>query len=276
MTEGCDYSSSRPDPDCLVREGMRFVVRYTSIGGNPKNMAAGEVEKLRAAGLAVATVFEESRGHMLGGRAAGVDAARASRDLAEACGMPPGRPHYLALDVDPNPFTGREWDLARAYLDGAASVLGWSAVGIYGGLRAIEQLVPEHAKWGWQTAAWSGGRWSAKAHLQQYVLDIDRCGGRIDLDRTHPDRDLTDYGQWGQGDVADPELGGLSMADVNVILEKLELMRVGDASGVFNAHDFASLEGVAKKVDAARDDIDWLKRAVKAIAAATGATLPPT
>ena len=275
MTEGCDYSGSRPDPACLVRDGMRFAVRYTSIGANPKNMSADEVDGLLDAGLAVATVFEESRGHMLGGKAAGVDAAKASRDVAGACGMPSGRPHYFALDIDPNPLTGREWDLVRAYLDGAASVLGWSAVGIYGGFRAIEELVPGSARWGWQTLAWSGGRWSDKAHLQQYVLDIDRCGGRIDLDRTHPDRDITDYGQWGLGDVADPGLGGFSMADIDVILKKLELIRVGDESGSFNAHDFASLEGVAKKVDAARDDIDWLKRAVKAIATATGAALPP-
>jgi hypothetical protein len=189
--------------------------------------------------------------------------------------MPAGRPHYFALDIDPNPLTAGEWRLVRDYLDGAAGVLGWSAVGVYGGFRAIEELVPDSARWGWQTAAWSGGRWSGKAQLQQYVLDIDRCGGRIDLDRTNPDRDITDYGQWGLGDVADPDLGGLSMADIEVILRKLELLRVGDESGVFNAHDFASLEGVAKKVDAARDDIDWLKRAVRSIAAATGATLPP-
>jgi hypothetical protein len=275
VTEGCDYSSSRPDPDCLFGQGMRFAVRYTSIGSHPKNMTADEVRRLLDAGIALATVFEESAGHMLGGRAAGVDAAKASRDIGAACGMPAGRPHYFALDIDPNPLTGREWKRVRDYLDGAASVLGWSAVGVYGGFRAIEELVPGSARWGWQTLAWSGGRWSDKAHLQQYVLDIDRCGGRIDLDRTHPDRDVTDYGQWGLGDVADPELGGFSMADIEVILRKLELMRVGDESGTFNAHDFASLEGVAKKVDAARDDIDWLKRAVRAIATATGAALPP-
>jgi hypothetical protein len=275
MTEGCDYSSGRPDPRCLFQQGMRFVVRYTSIGSHPKNMSAAEVDRLLDAGLAVATVFEESVGHMLGGKAAGVDAAKASRGLAEACGMPAGRPHYFALDIDPRPLTDRDWTLIRAYLDGAASVLGWSAVGVYGGFKAIEELVPGSALWGWQTKSWSGGRWSAKAHLQQYVHDIDRCGGRIDLDRTNPDRDLTDYGQWGLGDVAAAALGGFSMADIDVILRKLEVMRVGDDSGSFDPHDFASLEGVAKKVDAARDDIDWLKRAVKAIAVSTGAALPP-
>jgi uncharacterized protein (TIGR02594 family) len=71
-----------------------------------------------------------------------------------------------------------------------------------------------------------------------------------------------------------PDQGGLSMADVDDILNKLELLRVGDKAGKFDAHDFASLEGVALKLDDARADINWLKQSVKAIAAATGAKLP--
>jgi hypothetical protein len=275
MTDGCDYSFARPDPVCLFNDGIKFAVRYTSIGSSGKNMTPAEVQRLLQAKIALVTVFEESAGHILGGRAAGVDAAKASRDLAGNCGMPRGRPHYFALDIDPNPLTNHDWDQIKGYLDGTASVLGWSSVGIYGGFRAIEKLVPDSAMWGWQTYAWSGGRWSDKAHLQQFKNGVQRCGGVIDLDRTHPDRNITDYGQWGLGDALSPDLGGFSMADVDVILDKLEVMRVGDASGVFNAHDFASLEGVAKKVDAARDDIEWLKKAVKVIATATHATLPP-
>jgi hypothetical protein len=76
---------------------------------------------------------------------------------------------------------------------------------------------------------------------------------------------------------AAPAPGVLSMADVNDILAKLELLRVGDKRDPTKAdpHDFASLEGVASKVDDARGDITWLKAAVKAIAQKTGATLPP-
>jgi hypothetical protein len=169
---------------------MRFVVRYTSIGPHSKNMSAHEVDRLRDAGLAVVTVFENGKGHMLQGRAAGVDAAKASRHL----------------DIDPRGFKFREWDRVRAYLDGAASVLGRRAVGVYGAYAAIEELVPGSAMWGWQTVAWSDGQWSRKAHLQQYAINkVDHpCGGPIDLDRANPHRDTTDYGQWGQGDVTDP------------------------------------------------------------------------
>jgi hypothetical protein len=275
MTQGCDYSFDRPDPACLFNKGIRFAVRYTSIGSDPKNMSAPEVQRLLDAGIALVTVFEESKGHMLGGRVAGVQAAKASRDLASACGMPDGRPHYFALDIDPNPLRDSQWDHIRAYLDGAASVLGRDAVGVYGGFLAIEKLVPHSAPWGWQTRAWSKGKWSAKARLQQHEIEVGRCGGQVDLDRTHPDHSIADYGQWGL-----EQLGGLSMADVDDIMKRLDdmsrLIRVGDRPfGALDTHDFSSLEGVAKKVDAARADINWLKAAMKKIAATTGTTLPP-
>ena len=200
MAKGCDYSSARPDPACLRGHGIQFAVRYTSIGPNAKNMSAAEVRRLLGAGIALVTVFEEEQGHMLRGRAAGSEAAKASRELAGTCGMPDDRPHYFALDIDPKPLHDSEWDRVKAYLDGAASVLGRSAVGVYGGYLAIEKLVPESAPWGWQTFAWSGGKWSAKAHLQQHKNEVDLCGGRVDLDRTHPGRSITDYGQWGLED----------------------------------------------------------------------------
>ncbi|HEY3200262.1 MAG TPA: glycoside hydrolase domain-containing protein [Actinomycetes bacterium] len=200
MAKGCDYSSARPDPACLRGHGIQFVVRYTSIGSAGKNMSAAEVRRLLDAGIALVTVFEEAAGHMLGGRAAGVEAATASRRLAGDCGMPEGRPHYFALDIDPNPLHDSQWDHIRAYLDGAGSVLGRDAVGVYGGFLAIEKLVPHSAPWGWQTRAWSKGKWSAKAHLQQHEIEVGLCGGQVDLDRTHPDRNIDDYGQWGLED----------------------------------------------------------------------------
>jgi hypothetical protein len=70
--------------------------------------------------------------------------------------------------------------------------------------------------------------------------------------------------------------GGLSIADVDAILKRLEVLRVGDRpGGQFDTHDFASLEGLGMKLNDTQDDITWLKAAVKAIAARTGATLPP-
>jgi Domain of unknown function (DUF1906) len=197
---GCDYSFARPDPACLARNGIRFAVRYTSIGPSGKNLSPAEAGRLIAAGLQVVVVFEEAAGHMLLGRAAGAEAASASWALAHACGMPDDRPHYFALDVDPRGFTAGQWAAVEAYLDGAAGLLGRERVGVYGAYAAIERLCQRFAPWGWQTYAWSAGRVSGKAHLYQYQNGQQLCGGTVDLTRALAD----DYGGWptqGGGDV---------------------------------------------------------------------------
>jgi hypothetical protein len=86
-----------------------------------------------------------------------------------------------------------QWDAVRQCLRGAGSVLGGVAeVGIYGGYLAIERCTPQYAAWGWQTFAWSAGRWHARAQLQQYHNNQGVCGGTIDWDRAVAD----DFGQW--------------------------------------------------------------------------------
>jgi hypothetical protein len=201
VTQGGDYSYDRPDPACLCRSGWRFVVRYTSSTAS-KNMSPAEVRALVAAGLWVVTVWQEGKAAPLQGRARGVTAAQQARAQAESCGMPRGRPVYFALDVDPNPLTTTQWNSVIGFLDGAASVLGRAAVGVYGGRKAVELMCPGYAPWGWQTRSWSGGIWSPKAQLQQYVVDtasspVRLCGGAVDYDRaTAPD-----YGQWQPGKV---------------------------------------------------------------------------
>lgn len=231
VTQGCDYSFARPDPACLHASGIRFAVRYTSIGQSDKNMTPEEIRRLTAAGLAAVTVFEETTGHMLGGHAAGVAAAKASVALATTCGMPKGRPHYYALDIDPNHLTVAQWRAVMDYLDGAASVHGKAATGVYAGYRGIEELVPAWAPWGWQTFAWSADRWSAKAVLQQYRNGVTRCGGLIDLDQAL----AADYGQWGLEDevsvedvltALESDRGKRAISEV-VDAQVLELLRAG-------------------------------------------------
>ena len=262
---GCDYSFARPDPACLFRShGFRFAGRYTSIGPNDKNMTAAEVRGLLGAGIALITVFEEEAGHMLLGRAAGVSAAEASRDLAGACGMPRGRPHYFALDIDPRPLSGSEWDRVKAYLDGAASVLGRGTVGVYGGYLAIEKLVSQWAPWGWQTAAWSDGIWSAKAHLQQYEIDVERCHGGVDLDRTHPDRNITDYGQWGLKEdlsIMDERTKDYLNSQFGTVVKRLDLIRLGDNPDPSSGRTHpGNLDTIVHKINEIQADLDQIKR----------------
>jgi hypothetical protein len=191
MTEGVDYADSRPDPACLRRNGKAFVGRYVG-GRQSKRITKAEADALKHAGLKIVTIYEGDAGEMIRGRAAGVTAAQAARSQAAAAGMPSNRPIYFALDVDPALLTAAQRDQVGPYLDGAASVIGRDNVGLYANFSMIERLCPTHAPWGWQTIAWSQGRWSSKAHLQQYTIERSLCGGAVDLNRTS----RVDYGQW--------------------------------------------------------------------------------
>jgi hypothetical protein len=191
VTEGVDYADSRPDPACLRRNGKVFAARY--VGGRlSKRITKVEADRLLHAGIKIVTVWEGTAGEMARGRAAGVSAGLAARSQASAAGMPVNRPIYFALDVDPASLSRAQRDNCGAYLDGAATVIGRQNVGLYAGFSMIEALCPHTAPWGWQTVGWSQGRWSAKAHLQQYRIEVSMCGGIVDLDRAT----RADYGQW--------------------------------------------------------------------------------
>lgn len=191
MTEGVDYSFARPSPSGLRAAGKRFAVRYVGTPTSGKSLDQTEVRALRAAGVDVVAVYQTTANFMLTDD--GAVAARRAHDHAVACGMPPDRPIYFALDTDPNGLTPSGWAGVFHFLDGAASVLGRRRVGVYAGFSGIERLCPAAAPWGWQTYAWSGGRWSPKAQLQQYRNGVPLAGGTVDLCRS----EAADYGQWG-------------------------------------------------------------------------------
>jgi hypothetical protein len=188
---------------------MRFVVRYISSRGSAKNLDAAEAKRLAAAGLSIVAVYQEGTSFMLGGHPRGVAAAVSAKAAATACGMPDGRPIYFALDTDPAGLMSAEWFAVHAFCDGAASILGRANVGVYGAYAAIERLCPKWAAWGWQTYAWSGGKWSPKAQLQQYKNNVSVCGGMIDHDRAT----TADYGGWKPGQTVPPPLRVLADAD---------------------------------------------------------------
>lgn len=189
---GVDYSFDPPTVAELLAAGATFAVRYVSEPGHVKNLTLAEAERLSAAGLDVAVVFQRSKAFMLEGPEAGIADATSALTQARGCGMPAGRPIYFALDIDPNPLTSSQWTAVAQYLQGAALVIGLDRVGVYGGRKAIEDLVPLWAAWGWQTRSWSGGVWSERAHLQQYEHNKPLGSGLVDWNRA-----LTaDFGQW--------------------------------------------------------------------------------
>lgn len=84
------------------------------------------------------------------------------------------------------------------YFWGVASVIGLERTGAYGGYECIKGLFDAKAiTWGWQTYAWSGGAWDARAHIQQYENGVNLDGHAVDYDRSM----VVDFGQWFYGGV---------------------------------------------------------------------------
>lgn len=190
---GVDYAWGRPGVSALRRAGAKFACRYLSHDTTGKNLTRGEADDLSDAGIWVVVVWESTAQRPLAGRSAGVADARDAAAQAEACGMPGDRPIYFAADWD---ASASQQDEINAYLDGAASVIGRDRVGLYAGYGPTKRAFDAgKIAYGWQTYAWSGGRWDARAQLQQYSNDHTINGVGVDYDRAVK----SDYGQWRVG-----------------------------------------------------------------------------
>ncbi|GAA1803563.1 glycoside hydrolase domain-containing protein [Actinomadura chokoriensis] len=187
---GVDYAWGRPGAAALKRAGAKFACRYLSHDTTGKNLTRSEADELSDAGIWVVVVWESTAKRPLAGRSAGAADARDAAAQARACGMPDDRPVYFAADWD---AAASQQDEINAYLDGAASVIGRDRVGLYGGYGPVKRAFDAgKIAYGWQTYAWSGGRWDARAQLQQYSNDHTINGVGVDYDRAVK----SDYGQW--------------------------------------------------------------------------------
>jgi hypothetical protein len=195
---GVDYAWGRPGVTALKAAGVKFACRYLSHDGS-KNLSRSEAKQLSDAGIWIVVVWETTASRALSGRSGGIADAQEAARQAAACGMPSDRPIYFAVDWDAS--SGQQ-PLIKAYLDGAASVLGRARVGMYAGYGPIKRAFDAGTiTWGWQTYAWSGGRWDKRAQLQQYSNDHTINGLGLDYDRAVAD----DYGQWRIGATPAPK-----------------------------------------------------------------------
>jgi len=211
--EGVDFANERPNAAALVRAGKEFVVRYLSpnTNNNPrKQLTAAEVAAYRAADLSICVVWETGTSRARAGRAAGQADATSAAAVAHSLGFPSGQPIYFAIDED---TTGAAVD---PYFRGCADRIGVARVGAYGGIKPISYLFDHQLiRFGWQTFAWSSGRWDPRAQAQQYRNDVTVAGVTVDLDRAM----TGNYGQWEALDMATVDLTPAAIAAVrNAIL----------------------------------------------------------
>lgn len=222
MREGLDYAwHGTLRPQAFIDAGYSFVCRYLSRDPS-KDIDAAEAKLLSDAGLDIVLVWETSEKRPItGGYAGGVTDARLAFERAKVLGMPNHRPVYFAVD----------WDVAAtaadAYFKGIRDA-GFPAerVGVYGGIKPLSHLLDVGlATWGWQTSAWSGGKWDPRAHIQQYEYGL-RFPGVDSADANRAPFD--DFGQWSlraetQEDDMDKEI--------------IELIKQGRLSDVARSYD---------------------------------------
>ena len=199
MQFGVDCAASLSAPGGLKPHGVSFVCRYLSPPGNAKNITKAEAARIHAAGLDLVLVWEQNgdepiTGHAAtgAGASAGILDARLAEAEARAVGVPSAAPIFFALDRDPSGLSAAEWAAVDGYFKGVRQVLGKGRVGAYGGYALIKHLFDKRLiDYGWQTYAWSGGHWDARAHLRQYLNAQTLAGVSVDFDHA-----LTvDYGQ---------------------------------------------------------------------------------
>ncbi|HEX7994361.1 MAG TPA: DUF1906 domain-containing protein [Streptosporangiaceae bacterium] len=215
---GVDYSFARPTPSELKAAGVTFACRYIGTPSSGKNLTLAEADALRAAGIDLVANFEAgSAGWMQGGRTAGVNAAKAAHADATRLGMPASRPIYFSADF--NATFDQYKTQVKPCLEGAASVIGTSRVGIYGGLEQVDWAFRDGVSpWVWQTYAWSYGQWSSHGHIQQYKNGQKLGSGTVDYDRAVQ----ADFGQWSaQGDADMPLTDDDVTKVANAVLKKL-------------------------------------------------------
>jgi len=189
MLFGVDYSAGVPSVAALKAANVAYVCRYISPGTRRKDLTRAEADTMRAAGIGVVTVYEDTVGDARAGRDGGRANAAFARDELARLGAPPDAPCYFAVDYDAR----GELDTALAYIRGAADVLGRARTGVYGSFYVVKACLDTGVcRYGWQTLAWSERQWDPRAHLQQHLGQTTIGGVLCDRDyATQPD-----YGQW--------------------------------------------------------------------------------
>lgn len=221
MIPGMDAAAA-VSPAVARQLGAQFVARY--LAPYPaqawKLITPDELRALRDAGIPV--VFNwESNGTPGDGWDTGVDAAQQAQALLNDRATALGDPSVAQAPVI---FTFADVDVAQANIPtliaahrGAASVLGLGRCGGYGGISAIAALFDAGAiTYGWQTYAWSGGRWDPRAQLRQCANSLSD-GVSHDYDEAWAD----DYGQWPRPTQAAPAATPTATPGVDVTPDEL-------------------------------------------------------
>lgn len=194
MSFGLDYVSA-PSIEVLRANHVAFVCRYLSEVNDATKIKLLTLEEAKAdseAGIALVSNYEWTGQTPLGGHSAGVYDAQIAASQHTACGGPADRPIYFSVDFG---ATADQMAAIGDYFRGVASVIGLHRTGAYGSYSVIKDLFDNGLiTWGWQTYAWSGGLWDARAYIRQYENGVMLAGKSVDYNESNGMR--PDFGQW--------------------------------------------------------------------------------
>ena len=173
---GIDFGWRAVSAQSARKKGAGFAASYLSTDRS-KNWTRAMINAYHAMGRGTVCVWETTARRALAGYAAGRTDALAALRQEQALGLPPQLPVYFAVDFDE---TLSQAGPVASYFRGVNTVLGVNRTGGYGGYWTISRLFNSSLiRFGWQTSAWSGGRWDPRAQLQQYAYynayDWDRA-----------------------------------------------------------------------------------------------------
>ena len=189
---GLDFSWGRPPVDAIIGGGWSFVCRYGCYGESGKKLSAAEAAEYLAAGILPVSNWEHEAAAWKQGYARGWDDAVAADPFFRSCGAGPQDPIYFSIDTD---VLDSELPVAAAYLQGIRDVIGWERTGAYGGYKVIRYLFDKGLiRFGWQTYAWSYGKWEPRAQIRQVLNGQDLAGHAVDYNEAWH----AVYGGWGQ------------------------------------------------------------------------------
>lgn len=241
----------------MAADGYVFAGRYLGVGSPRKLLTPAEARDLTDAGVAIVSLVEGAVNGAMGGFSAGRTHATSAGTHGQQCGMPAGRPYMFAVDFD---ATDAQMSTVARYFEGVSEVLPHGQVGAYGGVRQLRWLFDRGLiAWGFQTYAWSTGRWEQRARLRQIHNGVAYHGSTVDLCVAVAE----DYGQWYVGGTGPSRMEDdmLTQAEHNALVDTLNIVTaiangsdsapVHDKDGVVNLSGFYAkvADAVAHKLD---------------------------
>jgi hypothetical protein len=251
---GLDEAWDRAPALVIKQAGFDFIIGYVSEDSTGKNITAPEIKDALMNGLDVCLVYEYSPMAAINGSSRGfMDGVKAAQ-YAHNLGAPNGVCIYAAVDFDAVPSQMSHVVEYLAAFSGQCHRANYAA-GVYGSYDVVNAALNNAvADFGWQTYAWSGGKWDPRAQIRQTLNGQHVAGHDVDFDTAT----TFDYGQWKGHQVAiditadqwSQLLGGVRRTEELVSLGLLANSDVADSRDPVTGQDMpAAANNLRAKLD---------------------------